>query len=185
MEDLCEAGLLEPHEVEELRGRPQKAQLVWSWMTHLWQRLCEQSRVPQAVGMVSAVLEKCATGRNAIGESYVYTDTQLPFAYTHLLALIANATLLLAAISAGATFASATLLVTNIAALLRLLFFLVIFDGLLEIASQLENPLDGDDAMDYPELAYQQRLSEWTAALSDTSTQGWWPDIFESDQVDK
>ena len=69
LSDLIDAGLLLPEEAAVLGPLPAKAQMVWSWLTHVWTRAlqgelgCAALPVP-AFGLV---MKELGDARHAIG----------------------------------------------------------------------------------------------------------------------
>eukprot|EP00929_Paragymnodinium_shiwhaense_P001231 TRINITY_DN101458_c0_g1_i1.p1 TRINITY_DN101458_c0_g1~~TRINITY_DN101458_c0_g1_i1.p1 ORF type:complete len:463 (-),score=23.73 TRINITY_DN101458_c0_g1_i1:9-1397(-) len=188
LDDLVSAGLLLPAEAQELQGRPSRAQVVWAWLTKFWQELIDEGRIPQPESYCVIVMNKLAAGRGAIGRAFAYTDTQLPYAYCQLLATVSNAALLLNAVAAGAQAADNLQPdIIDATGIIRLLIFLVIFDGLLELLCQVENPFSGGDCMDFPALSFQKYMLDETSALMESpksfqrgsTATGWWSRAFQ------
>eukprot|EP00930_Biecheleria_cincta_P075083 TRINITY_DN62274_c0_g1_i1.p1 TRINITY_DN62274_c0_g1~~TRINITY_DN62274_c0_g1_i1.p1 ORF type:complete len:420 (-),score=48.32 TRINITY_DN62274_c0_g1_i1:43-1302(-) len=182
LEDLVEQGLLCNNEVLALQGRASKPQVVWTWMAKFWQQLIDTGRIPHAATNSPMIMGKCVEGRGAAGLAGVYTGTQLPYAYTHLLALVANVTLALMAVAVGiACAATDKLLQAAPVPLARLLLFLTIFDGLLAITVRLENPFSSHDVMDFPNLQFHLDMANETSAFAESANMacrenGWWAD---------
>eukprot|EP00929_Paragymnodinium_shiwhaense_P101182 TRINITY_DN64066_c0_g1_i1.p1 TRINITY_DN64066_c0_g1~~TRINITY_DN64066_c0_g1_i1.p1 ORF type:complete len:527 (-),score=93.37 TRINITY_DN64066_c0_g1_i1:146-1726(-) len=165
MGDMEEIELLTAAERQELKMCTDKVQVIWSWMTHLWYKLFMVKRVPEFLN-AAFVMQKLLEGRDAARKASYYTETQLPLAYVQLLAFVVNVALVLNAISAGVSgSADPGLWVTDFIAAMRLLFFFFVFAGLMAVGAQLESPIAGGDSIDFPELAYQERLSSETAML--------------------
>lgn len=182
LQDLVKQGLLFSNEVIALQGRASKPQVVWTWMAKFWQQLLNSGRVPHAATNAPMIMAKCVEGRGASGLAFVYIGTQLPYAYTHLLALVANVTLALMAVAVGIACASTDkLLQAAPVPIARLLLFLTIFDGLLAITVRLENPFSGHDVMDFPNLQFHFDMAQETSAFAESANMacqqnGWWDD---------
>jgi hypothetical protein len=103
--DLVSAGLLRNDEAAALAPLPSKAQVVWTWMTAFWTKALGGSLAltppPHAAQLMPLVMDKCMKGRGAIGSALCFIDTQQPFVYLHLLALITDVALGVNAMAVG------------------------------------------------------------------------------------
>lgn len=206
LQDLVMGGLLLEHEAVALADLPSKSQVVWAWMTLFWTRALEGSldcsAVPHAAAVSPMIFSKCMAGRGAIGMALAFIDTQQPFPYVHLLAVITDVALLVNAVSVGlhtgrqlastshcagqpspcaaALFVESRLnvCVLVLLAAVRVAAFTLIYNGLLAIGISLDNPI-GDDPADLPGLAYQvfmrNECEGFYAGVDEVDTaRGWW-----------
>eukprot|EP00931_Biecheleriopsis_adriatica_P050255 TRINITY_DN29088_c0_g2_i1.p1 TRINITY_DN29088_c0_g2~~TRINITY_DN29088_c0_g2_i1.p1 ORF type:complete len:443 (-),score=88.59 TRINITY_DN29088_c0_g2_i1:126-1454(-) len=184
LQALIDEGLLLGKEADALQGKASKPQIIWVWMAKLWQQLLDSGRIPQSATNAPLIMAKCVEGRGSAGLAFVYIGTQLPYAYSHLLSLVANVTQVLMAVAVGIACAGTdTPLQAAPVPVARLLLFLTIFDGLLAITVRLENPFSGHDVMDFPNRAFHLDMAKETAAFTDCANiagpkHGWWTDAF-------
>ena len=197
--DLLEKGLLEPHEAEVLAKLPSKPQVVTAWLTKFWTRVfqddglaCSLSSWPDPTRF-QLVMAKCAEARGAIGYTLMYTDTQLPFSYVHLLAAVTHLTLLANALYSGCTLGRTLHDSQDIKAeggydvfvllvfckLMRIIFLPLLLVGLLLLGVRTANPLGFASANNFPGDAYLQYMQEECEAFASANRQvsiehGWW-----------
>ena len=167
LDDLVSAGLLHEHEAATLQPLSSKPLVVWAWMASFWQRALGGhlgcTHIEHASMLAPMVHDRCMRGRGAIGTALAVIDTQQPFPYVHLLSLITDVALSVNAATVGlqtgrhllgaeAARAEAPLIIA--CALVRVTAFVLCIGGLLSIGVHLDNPA-GDDASDFPALAYQ------------------------------
>ena len=170
LQDLTAAGLLTPQEQIALQPLPSKPLAVWAWLSHFWARALagdlSVTPIAHAPQLAPMVMDKCAQGRGALGLALSYVDSQQPFPYVHLLALLTDLALIVNAATVGLSAGrdvhdvhtmrgEVSLLL--LCAFLRIASFVLVFNGLLAVAVVLDNPL-GDDPADLPALAYQSYM---------------------------
>ena len=193
LDDVVAAGLLLEHEAAALQPLASKPAVVWAWLTRFWTRALNGelgcTPIPHAAQMAPVVMSKCMSGRAAIGMTLTYIDSQQPFPYVHLLALLTDMALCVNAATVGLqTGRHMNDPLTNRAEVPLLLFcafvrvasFVLIYNGLNMISVHLENPL-GDDPADLPALAYQvwikkecESFSAGVDAIEEDGAGGWW-----------
>ena len=166
LDDVIAAGLLLDHEARTLQPLASKSAVVWTWMSHFWTRALANelntTPIPHAAQLSPMVMAKCMQGRGAVGLTLMYIDSQQPFPYVHLLALLTDMALCVNSATVGLQTGRILLDYTSraevplllICAFVRVAVFVLIYSGLLAISVHLENPL-GDDPADLPALAYQ------------------------------
>ena len=188
LDDLVKAGLLLRHEADALAPLPSKAQVVWAWQTHFWSRALggelAVSRVPNAETVAPVVMQKCMQGRGSIGLALAYIDTQQPFPYVHLLAILTDLALAVNAMYVGLhtgrqlfvphpggaleapwrTESHLNVVLLLGFAAVRVAAFTLIYNGLLGIGVSLDNPI-GDDPADLPGLAFQVYMKRESEAF--------------------
>ena len=198
MADLVAKGRLEPHEAAVLAPLPSKSQVVISWLTLFWTRVFQDDGLDCALPSwpdptrFQLVMGKCAEARGAIGLTLAYTDTQLPFAYVHLLASVTHLTLLVNALFSGCTLGRTLHESRDIKAeggydvfvllifvkLMRIIFMPLLLVGLLHLGVRMENPLQRK-ANNFPSAAYLEYMGSECEAFAKAnravSTElGWW-----------
>ena len=191
LDDLVKAGLLLRHEADALSPLPSKAQVVWAWQTHFWSRALggelATTPVAHAAQLAPLVMQKCMAARGAIGSALAYIDTQQPYPYVHLLAILTDLALVVNAMYVGLHTGRQLLVPStkhpeafgeapwrtesriNIVLLLgfaavRVAAFTLIYNGLLGIGMSLDNPI-GDDPADLPGLAFQVYMKRESEAF--------------------
>lgn len=102
---LIERNLLKEEEGRRLQPLSSKAQVVWVWIASVFRLLSEQGKLSSR--LLVRLYGICATGRGAIGAIFAHIDTQLPYAYVHLLAVLVHLNSILIAFKAGAVAAVA------------------------------------------------------------------------------
>jgi len=165
--DMLNSGALTQEEnnvLKELAGG--KAQAIWVWIQMLWDGLYKKGHIPSQVHLVA--LGHIANGRQAAKIIRTYLNTQMPFAYTHLMACLVHINLFVLALQAGIVIAkcigklqnrAAGQEVTDIQAevvLITQLLYLglipLIYLGFLEFSNEIADPF-GVDANDFPRPA--------------------------------
>ena len=199
LEDVVAAGLLLEHEAQALQPLASKPAVVWAWQTHFWTRALHgelgTTPIAHAPQLAPLVMSKCMQGRGAIGTTLTYIDSQQPFPYVHLLALLTDMALCVNSATVGLqtgrqiydpSTLRAELPLLAICAFVRVASFVLIYNGLLAISVHLENPL-GDDPADLPALAYQvwmkrecESFSAGVDAIDIDGPGGWWEGLGKS-----
>ncbi|CAK0815799.1 unnamed protein product [Prorocentrum cordatum] len=97
--DLLSNELLTKDEVEYLEqlGASQRPVAVWSWIL----RVCQFGFVGLPPPNFTPIQMLCTEAKSSIDNIYTHLRTQLPFAYTHLVACLCHAQNVFAAIHAG------------------------------------------------------------------------------------
>jgi len=163
LEDLLKMGLLTPEELVNLKPLPFKAQAVWVWQMQLLNHLIwEKEKLPK--GLVKNITDQLMNGRDSIRRMFSFIESQVPYPYIHLLAFIIHIFHLILPVVAGINFSVVIKNQTEhpfstVVAIFMVLFFTVIYQGILDISDQLENPL-GDDEIDFPRMAYHLSMKE-------------------------
>ena len=198
MAELVAKGLLEPHEAAVLAPLPSKSQVVISWLTLFWTRVFQDDGLDCALPSwpdptrFNLVMGKCAEARGAIGLTLAYTDTQLPFAYVHLLASVTHLTLLVNALFSGCTLGRTlhdsqdikmeggydVFILLVFVKLMRIIFMPLLLVGLLHLGVRMENPLERK-ANNFPGAAYLEYMSAECEAFAKANRavsieHGWW-----------
>lgn len=111
--------------------------------------------IPHAAHLMPLVMQECAKASDAVSHGLTHVSTQQPFAYTHLLALSVWVAVIINALLAGLTLAytsdpevmtgewrwpTASSWPLYFSCIARLVVMPVMYDGLLGMGAQLENP---------------------------------------------
>lgn len=174
LSDMVNSGALLKEEEKvlgELAGG--KAQAVWVWIQLLWDGLFKNGHIPSQVHMVA--LGHISTGRQAAKLIRTFLNTQMPFAYTHLMACLVHINLFVLALQAGIVIAKCigklenraggketadiqaeVLLITQF---LSLTLIPLIYLGFLEFSNEIADPF-GVDANDFPRPALHHVMQD-------------------------
>merc|ERR1719191_1750111 len=174
LSDMVSSGALtkdEEHVLKDLAGG--KAQAVWVWIQILWDGLFKNGHIPSQVHL--AALGHIASGRQAAKTIRTYLNTQMPFAYTHLMACLVHINLFVLALQAGivitkcigklqaraggketADIQAEVLLITQF---LYLTLIPLIYLGFLEFSNEIADPF-GVDANDFPRPALHHVMQD-------------------------
>jgi len=163
LQDLLTMGLLTPDELLSLKQIPHKAQVVWIWQTQLLNHLIwEEEKLPKA--LIKNVTDQLLAGRDSIRRLFSFVETQVPFPYTHMLALTVHTFHIILSMVCGINICVAlSSEPVKLAKLVLYIFLVVVFcllyQGILDISVKLENPLGNDD-IDFPRMAYHLTIKE-------------------------
>merc|ERR1712008_73541 len=105
---LVELDLLTDAEAEfmaEYKMLWQRPMVVWAWIMHIITNAMDHDKTP--VPSRQAVIVQCLHARDGMATMNMHLDTQLPFAYVHLITLLVNVQNLLMAVTSGLTLAKA------------------------------------------------------------------------------
>lgn len=106
LDELVQSGLLERHEAETLRPLGQKPKVVAVWLTRLWMQALKGkdlrcSPIPHAGHVAPLIMERCLTVKQCVARTLLYLNSQLPFAYVHLLAITVDVANVVSALATG------------------------------------------------------------------------------------
>jgi predicted membrane chloride channel (bestrophin family) len=150
--DLLAEELLMQDEVEYLEQLTafHRPVAVWSWIL----RLCQFAWIDLPPPIFNPIQVLCTQAKSSIDNIYTYQRTQMPFAYTHLVACLTHAQNVFVAIQAGLRIsldiASTEAWVREIA---MAVIACLIYQGLLALTYIIEDPF-GDDLLDFPVKSY-------------------------------
>jgi len=163
LNDLIESRLLTETEVEMLKGESNKPESVWVWMHCMFLKVAAtptlSANMKDALGSLSSAIGRA---RKALLKTASYTNTPLPLTYVHILALTVKLNFLMLVIQAGIETGIAILtgnLMLFISNTFLLLVIPVIYQGLLEIQSEIRNPF-GNDRLDFPQKLFELQIQE-------------------------
>lgn len=87
LEKLVQVGLVTTEELAILDKETSKPQLVWVWIGQIIHQLAAEGKIQCKDYMLPKLDKLCVKARASIGLIFAYVDTQVPFAYVHLLVL--------------------------------------------------------------------------------------------------
>lgn len=162
LSSLRDNGLLLPEEESALQGALSKPQVVWMWMASYFNHLAYGkgnlgASLPFAAQNLRSLHSLCRQGRGAVGMAVALTDTQIPFAYAHLLGLLVWVhNLAQACTSAFILWQTSTMgdYYRLGAELIYLVVYPLMMLGLLHIGVGMMNPLRSQGGLDFPQGAY-------------------------------
>jgi len=161
---LVERGLMTEGELNVLKGKCSKPQVVWVWISQLIHGLDREGKIRYPQIMVPEFDAMCAKGRTAIGNTFAYIDTQLPYVWVHMLSVIVTLISCVISLKAGLTLGylideaqkhphvglSMSHVFSEVCHVIVLPFA---FAAFMLLGGVLANPL-GEDFMDFPGFAY-------------------------------
>jgi len=170
IETLCEQDmdLLTETEVEFMREHEilwQRPMVIWAWIMHVITDAMDQEKVPTPSRQ--AVIHQCLNARDGMAAINMFLDTQLPFAYVHLITLLVNVQNVLTAVKAGMVFATAVVQGNSFVMVQQVFstaIIVFIYQAVLAIACVVEDPF-GDDVLDFPIRAYKAYVASIVDAM--------------------
>jgi len=158
MKELMDMDVLTLAEVEAVQKKPtayyQRPVMMWVWIARICVASLDHNKSPSP--FAAKIIKHCLNAREGIATIHHYLDTQLPFAYVHLITFLVNVQNFVFAIFSGVTVAVAfaTQSVTGIVQQIVACFLVVlIYQSLLQITVHVQDPF-GDDVLDFPIKAY-------------------------------
>lgn len=168
--DMAKKGLLSENEVDALKDVSEngRAMVMWSWIMRLAQETFESARGPRPhAPKLMLIFNQCISARDGIQTIHTYLQTQLPFAYVHLLTLLVNVNNLVISIKCGAVFIVALAKDDHQTMAYQVLMFLlvpVLYHGLLSISYVIHDPF-GEDMLDFPIAAFVEYVAQCCDAV--------------------
>jgi len=162
---MYKKGLLSQHEVAQLEdvSPDGRAMVMWGWIMRLAQETFESARGPRPhAPKLMLIFNQCISARDGIQTIHTYLQTQLPFAYVHLLTLLVNVNNLVISIKCGAVFIVALAKDDHQTMAYQVLMFLlvpVLYHGLLSISYVIHDPF-GEDMLDFPIAAFVEYVAQ-------------------------
>lgn len=162
MDRLIEEDFLTEVECAALSKVPllwQRPMVIWAWIMRICTSAMDHHKTPAS--RVNSVIQQCINAREGMATINTYLDTQLPFAYVHLITLLVNVQNLVISVKSGIIFATAIPEVNiflMIQQALTLLIVCFIYQALLQISYMIMDPF-GDDVLDFPIKAYTSYLA--------------------------
>lgn len=175
LDDLIEVGLLTEAEKRELENQRRMAQLVWIWINRLGRdKLVERIEAKQVAGGVCGQTRTfdaiCLKAKVAVEDVFVYTQTQLPFQYVHLLAFTVMMSNLLLAVKCGVAIgrglAPPVEYVNPMVEAFQVLFVPFSYHAFLRLCDDLSNPFgDSLNGNNFPGYSYHCEMRDECLAL--------------------
>jgi len=172
IESLVELDLLTESEAAFMREYElawQRPMVVWSWIMRVVTNAMDHDKTP--VQTRQAMMDQCMNARDGMANINLHLDTQLPFAYVHLITLLVNVQNILMAFKAGLVFAAAVpkcAYFVMIQQVLSTAIVVVLYQALLTISYMIMDPF-GDDVLDFPIGTYKVYVASITEALMGAS----------------
>uniref|UniRef100_A0A7S1RW34 Bestrophin homolog n=1 Tax=Alexandrium catenella TaxID=2925 RepID=A0A7S1RW34_ALECA len=180
LQDLVDAGVLMAEESQIIESLPRGAhrpQAIWVWIVLIWDGLLREKKVPWHAHQV--VLGQINAGRAATKSVFTHLETQIPFAYVHLMACLVHFNLSILALQAGLVIAKAigtikkagqlavgeehaadTEAITNLVAqILKLTMVPMLYLGFLTLSQEIADPF-GTDLNDFPRAQYHNMMQD-------------------------
>jgi len=168
VQHLVQLDLLTDVEAEfmaEYRLLWQRPMVVWAWIMHIITDAMDHDKTP--VPSRQAVIGQCLHARDGMATINMHLDTQLPFAYVHLITLLVNVQNLLMAVTSGLKLATAIpggnffIIIQQVLTTGIIVFC---YQALLTISYTIEDPF-GDDVLDFPIRAYKAYVASIVDAM--------------------
>lgn len=165
LSEMQDKGLLSAEEVELLATSTPygRAMALWGWVMRLSQEsLIDASGPPPHAPKLTLVINECIMAREGIQMIHTFLQTQLPFAYVHLITLIVNMNNIVLSMTCGTIF---TISFSNhdyqtmAYQVLKFILVPVLYHGLLSISYVIHDPF-GDDMLDFPIAAFIKYVAE-------------------------
>eukprot|EP00421_Protoceratium_reticulatum_P022141 CAMPEP_0168380066 /NCGR_PEP_ID=MMETSP0228-20121227/12167_1 /TAXON_ID=133427 /ORGANISM="Protoceratium reticulatum, Strain CCCM 535 (=CCMP 1889)" /LENGTH=395 /DNA_ID=CAMNT_0008393117 /DNA_START=24 /DNA_END=1208 /DNA_ORIENTATION=- len=168
MRSLRKLDLLTPEEIDIIMQKKvlwQRPMVIWAWIMRVCMSAMDHHLSPQP--RTSAVMAQCLSARRGLATINTYLDTQLPFAYVHLITLLVNIQNLVFAAKTGLMFAVA--IVHNDGFMMvqqgmSCIIVCFIYQALLQISYVILDPF-GDDVLDFPIKAYMNYIASTVDAM--------------------
>lgn len=158
-------GILSESEVLQLRGISPygRAMTMWGWIMRLCQSTFSEAEGPAPhAPKLTQVFQQCISARNGVQTIHTYLQTQLPFAYVHLITLIVECNNIVVGITCGVVFMVAWDKGDTPDCVYQILMFLlvpVLYHGLLSISYVIHDPF-GEDMLDFPIAAFVEYVAQ-------------------------
>jgi len=167
--DLKERGLVTVDEEKILRPLKRKSEAVWGWIISYLHKCIEDQILPD--DRLEHFTEICREGRAASSLVSLHLECQLPLPYVHLIALVINLYQVVLAFLSGMICAASWANDDQQKLILSVIVFVlycVIYQGILETAEKMTNPLGTDD-IDFPQLFIHLNMQNECKAIFETS----------------
>mmetsp|Transcript_85817 Transcript_85817/g.199487 ORF Transcript_85817/g.199487 Transcript_85817/m.199487 type:complete len:417 (-) Transcript_85817:52-1302(-) len=143
----------------------QRPMMLWVWIMRICVAAMDHHKSPAP--RTAMIMTQCIGAREGMATINTYLDTQLPFAYVHLITLLVNVQNVMIAIKSGIIFATGIpsrdwfLMIQQFMTLCVVCF---IYQALLQISYTIMDPF-GDDILDFPIKAYTNYLATTVDAM--------------------
>merc|ERR550514_856515 len=138
-----------------------------AWILRLCSIAFDEGNVPAP--RMGHVQLQCVHARDGIQTIHTYLQTQLPFAYVHLITLLVNVNNFIVCIKCGVVFiVSLSLDPPDVQKMLyQVLMFVIVpvlYHGLLSISYVIHDPF-GEDMLDFPIAAFAEYVAQCCDAV--------------------
>jgi len=167
-DDIHLKGLLSRDEFHRLEDYDEysRAMIMWCWILRLLQESFVYARGPLPLAVhVDCIEEVCESARNGIQTVHTYLQTQLPFAYVHLITVIVNVNTFIVCVKSSVvgSIAYATGSYERfVKELITLLLVTTLYQGLLSISYVIHDPF-GEDSLDFPLHTFTEYVARITS----------------------
>jgi len=161
-------NLLTAEEVAAMSAIPYRTQaaVMWAWILLLAAKTMEEHAV--APSKQRDVTIEVVKARDAIEKITTYMQTQLPFAYVHLVTLLVNLNNVIMALKCGVVMSDQINEKNYMYAGAQVVFLFtcpLLYQGLLSVSNVIHDPF-GEDLLDFPVMAYQEYANEASVAIT-------------------
>jgi len=173
-DDLMAKGLIVYREMKVLKKVRRKPEAVWGWILSYIESCTAKGILPE--DRLVHFTDMCREGRKACGLITLHLTCQLPLPYVHLICIVINLYQTVLAFTSGMIICTAVLDNNEqeiIVQIVRFLLYNIIYQGIMETAEKMTNPL-GDDDIDFPQLFIHYTLEKECRALYDLGVQLPW-----------
>lgn len=157
---------VEAHYIDSNKNLWQRPMVMWSWILNILMNAMDHEKTPG--GRVNLAIGQCCGARNGMTHLWAHLDTQLPFAYTHLVMLLVNLQSFLIAIKSGIICAKCWPVgkyFTMGSAVGKAVIVAFVYQALIQICYVIVDPF-GDDVLDFPIVAYQVYVAGQVHAIN-------------------
>eukprot|EP00419_Tripos_fusus_P026837 CAMPEP_0172725786 /NCGR_PEP_ID=MMETSP1074-20121228/89289_1 /TAXON_ID=2916 /ORGANISM="Ceratium fusus, Strain PA161109" /LENGTH=426 /DNA_ID=CAMNT_0013552645 /DNA_START=74 /DNA_END=1354 /DNA_ORIENTATION=+ len=165
---LMDRDILSQAEVEAVARKTypyQRPMMMWAWIMRICVGSLDHNKSPPPVA--AQVIKHCLFAREGMAVINAHLDTQLPFAYVHLITFLVNVQNFVFAVLSGVTIAvdfAKSNVTAMVQQLVSCLLVVLIYQALLQITYVVLDPF-GDDVLDFPIKAYTTYIATMVDAF--------------------
>jgi len=148
-----------------------RASVIWTWILLLATKVMEENAI--APSKHRDVIAQVVKSIDAIEKITTYLQSQLPFAYVHLVTLLVNLNNLVMAMKCGVVIAAQWEQKNYMYMGMQVIYLYTVptlYQGLLSVSYIIHDPF-GEDLLDFPLMAYQEYANEACVALANFTHQ--------------
>jgi len=168
LENLLHMDVLTHEEIDAVKKKThmwQRPMMMWAWIMRICVGSLDHNKSPPPVA--AQVITQCLKAREGMATINAHLDTQLPFAYVHLITLLVNVQNFVFAILSGITIA-VSFADKNVTVIIQqtvsCVLVTLIYQALLQITYMILDPF-GDDVLDFPIKAYTTFIATMVDAI--------------------
>jgi hypothetical protein len=157
---------IEANYLSTLENLWQRPMVMWAWILNILMNAMDHEKTPG--GRVNLVIGQCCGARNGMTHLWAHLDTQLPFAYTHLVMLLINIQSFLISIKSGIICAKSWpdgRYFTMGSSVGKAMIVAFVYQALIQICYVIVDPF-GDDVLDFPIAAYRVYVAGQVHAIN-------------------